>query len=152
MDMRRWKRVLLPGILGLVVWSLAMTAAAEALLFASDAFIRAMPPGQAVTAAFMRIHNLSDRERRLVDVRAPFAERAEIHEHSHHQGMMRMRRIMDVRLPARAEQAFKPGGYHIMVFGVRGTLDPGQKLPLELVFADGETLSVMATVRSVLDE
>lgn len=152
MDMRRWKRALLPGILGLVVCSLATTAAAEASLFAVDAYIRALPPGQTVTAAFMRVHNLSERERHLVEVRAPFAERAEIHEHSHHQGMMRMRRVMDVRLPAQTELAFKPGGYHIMVLGVRGKLDPGQKLPLELVFADGESLSVMATVRSVLDE
>jgi copper(I)-binding protein len=40
----------------------------------------------------------------------------------------------------------EPGGLHLMIHDAAG-LAPGGELPLRLVFADGETREVTATVR-----
>ena len=129
-----------------------LSACSGDTLVADNARIRGLPPGQTVTGAFLQLRNLTASEQVLVGVTAPFADRAEIHSHSHSDGMMRMRQVERVAIAAGQTQAFEPGGYHIMLFGLSRSLRDGEQLPLILTFASGEQLQVQAQVQSVLQE
>ena len=54
---------------------------------------------------------------RLIGVRTSLSEHAEIHTHIKEGDIMKMRRIETLDLKSGASVPFKPGGYHIMVFG-----------------------------------
>lgn len=136
----------------LACWLLSAAVLAEGTVRADGVYVRGLPPGQTVTAAFMILHNEGDKAKVLAGVQAPFASRAEIHQHSHHQGMMRMRKVERLVIDPNTEQLFQPGGYHIMIFGLKRPLHSGERLPLVLQFDDGEHVTVMATVRNIMDE
>jgi len=140
------------GCCGCLLMSMLAATVSASNFAVTDAYIRGLPPGQTVTAAFLQLGNQTDADRVLVTVEAPFADRAEIHQHLHHQGMMQMRRVLELPIAARSVQVFQPGGYHIMIFGLRRVLRAEEKLPLVFTFSNGEQLRVMAIVRSVLDE
>jgi len=138
-------------LLVLLGWLLS-TAVAAGTVRVDGAYVRGLPPGQTVTAAFMTLHNDSDKAKVLSGVQAPFAARAEIHQHSHHQGLMQMRKIEQLVIEPNSKQLFQSGGYHIMIFGLDRTLRSGERLPLVLQFEGGEQLTVMAIVRNIMDE
>ena len=115
-----------------------------------DAYIRGLPPGQTVTAAFFHLSNQSDKSCELIGASSPVAGQAEIHAHSHHNGMMKMRRVDAVDLPAGETFVFKPGGYHLMLLGVQQPLVDGDNYPVTLFFRGCPEQTINAEVRSVL--
>lgn len=118
----------------------------------SDAYIRGLPPGQTVTAAFMTVNNHQDKDCKLVGVTSPIASSAEIHEHSHKNGKMSMRRVDSLVIPAGGNVSLVPGGYHLMMFGLESSLKEGDEHTLTLSFEGCEELSIVAPVQSVLNE
>lgn len=62
-------------------------------------------------------------------------------------GMMSMSPVKAVPVPAGKTVAFKPGGYHVMLMGLRAQLKVGATFQLTLVFARAGAKSVVATVR-----
>ncbi len=112
------------------------------------AYVRELPPGVRVTAAFLTLHNNGGSARTLVGVSSSLAERAEIHSHNLKGGKMMMRPVSQVVVAAHSEFEFKPGGYHIMLFGLKRELKVGDTLPLVLRFAGGGALSLVAQVVS----
>ena len=66
--------------------------------------------------------------------------------------MMKMRRVDAIAVPGHAEVVLKPGGLHIMLIGLTRSLEVGEKVTLELEFADGERLSFKAPVQMVSGE
>ena len=50
--------------------------------------------------------------------------------------MMRMRRIEKIEVPAGETVTLKPGGLHVMLIGLKQTLEPGDAVDLTLVFED----------------
>jgi copper(I)-binding protein len=123
----------------------------------SDAYIRGLPPGQAVTAAFMTVNNHQDKDCKLVGVTSPIASSAEIHEHRHKTGpdnkvTMSMRRVDSLVVPAGGNVSLQPGGYHLMMFGLENSLKEGEEHTITLSFEGCEELSIIAPVQSVLNE
>jgi hypothetical protein len=116
------------------------------------AFVRALPPGQPTTAAFLHVTNDSARARRLTGARCAAAGRIEIHEHVHAGAGMMMRSRADVPLPPGQRVEFAPGGMHLMLIDLTAPLAAGSTLPITLLFDDGVALTVPFHVRSVLDE
>jgi copper(I)-binding protein len=49
-------------------------------------------------------------------------------------------------LPAKGQQLFEPGGYHVMVFGVKNVQVGGQ-IPVVLYWQDGSQQEVLLDVR-----
>lgn len=47
-----------------------------------------------------------------------------------------------------ADVAFTLGGYHIMLMNAKKHLEPGDQLPVTLIFADGQRLKQSFDVRS----
>lgn len=117
---------------------------------ADQAWVRATVSGQRATGAFMQLkNNLPNNEPvKLVGASSPVASVVEIHEMKMEGNVMQMRPVSALDLPAE----LKPGGYHIMLMGLKKPLQAGQEVPLTLEFAAGRTCSPMelsAPVRSL---
>ena len=126
----------------------AATASAMEGLKASDVQIRATAPGMTATGGYVTIHNHSDEADRLVGVAADFAAKAEIHTMMHENGVMKMWALPDgIEIPAGGMVELAPGGLHLMLMGLTGTLQAGQMLEVELTFASGTRMRLAAHVR-----
>lgn len=132
--------------------SMAKSSTTESGVTVSDAYIRGLPPGQTVTAAFMTVNNHQDKDCKLVGVTSPIASSAEIHEHSHKNGKMSMRRVNSLVVPAGGKVSLVPGGYHLMMFGLKNSLKEGEEHAVTLSFEGCDELTIVAPVQSVLNE
>lgn len=130
--------------------SIAFPLLASEELHAEDAHIRAMPPGQEVTAAFFKLVNHSDKACKITGGSSTVASAIEIHEHRHSDGMMKMRPVPSVTVKGGEALLFKPGGLHLMLFGVVETLVPGEQQQITLTTENCGSLVVTAEVRSLL--
>jgi periplasmic copper chaperone A len=90
-----------------------------------------------VGAAYMTLKNAGQEGDMLKAASSTVAEKAEIHEHIHDAGgVMRMRRVEGgLQIAPGASVELMPGGYHIMLIGLKQKLEEGQRIPLKLTFA-----------------
>lgn len=108
---------------------------------------RATPGGAKVGVGYVAIANLSEEEDRLRTARSPIAERVEIHAMMMNGGVMRMRELKQgLLLKPRAITELRPGGYHLMLIGLKRPIKEGDELALELTFEKAGTakLSMLA--------
>ena len=113
----------------------AVTLADKGAVVVAEPYFRETPPGQERTAGFFVATNGSDRNCALIAASAPGIERLELHEHSHEGGMMRMRQVDALPLLAAGSLELRPGGYHLMGFGV-APLTAGDSVAVSLDFGD----------------
>lgn len=113
---------------------LLFSAGALAQVTVSDAWIRATVPQQTSAGAFM--HLRSAKPATLVAVKTPVAATAELHEMQMNGSMMSMHPVKTVALPAGQDVVMGPGGYHVMLFGLKQQLKDGESVPLTLVVED----------------
>lgn len=131
---------------------LAFAQAALAQTTATDPWVRGTVAQQKATGLFVTL--TSAQGGRLVSARSPVAAMVEIHEMKMEGDLMRMR-ALDAGLPLPAGQAvqLRPGGYHIMLMGLKQPLNAGDTVPVTLVIegAKGqrESLELQAVVRAV---
>ena len=124
------------------------TMASAADLTIDGAWVRGTVPAQKVTGAFMKITSKQDAA--LVGASTPLADKAEVHEMKMQGDVMKMNAIPRLPLPAGKPVELGPGGYHIMLFGLKQPLKAGDKLPLELQIEQGgkrETVKVDVEIR-----
>lgn len=95
-----------------------------------SAWVRGTVPAQMMSGAFMEI--TSKNAATLVGVTTPVAEEAEVHEMRLEGGVMKMRAAPRLELPAGQTVVLKPGGYHVMLMGVKQQLKPGDRVPITL--------------------
>lgn len=115
-----------------------------------DPYVRAMPPGQRVTGAFMTLQNNSDSDRALVRAESDAAQTVELHEHLHNDGMMQMREVEKIDIAKGTTTELKPGGLHVMLIDLQRPLQVDDIVTLKLVFDDGSEQSVEAPVKKIL--
>ncbi|HUI31373.1 MAG TPA: copper chaperone PCu(A)C [Candidatus Acidoferrales bacterium] len=111
-----------------------------------DAYVRPVAKGM-TSAGYFRISNSSDIPDTLYDVKADFAEMAQLHESYRENGLVGMRRVEFVVVPADSSIEFEPGGYHIMLMSVKENLKIGMKLRFKLFFKQNGTVEVDAVVK-----
>jgi copper(I)-binding protein len=83
----------------------------------------------------------------LVSATADVAASVEIHETRNMSGMMMMEKVPKVVVPPGARVELKPGGYHLMLIGLKQALGPGQTVTLTLVFERAGAIKARAEVR-----
>lgn len=129
--------------------ALGFSAAAGAEVTVKDAWVRGTVPAQKATGAFLTLTSTVDAK--LLSARTPIAERAEIHKTENHGGMMHMGAVDAVDLPAGKEVKLAPGGYHVMIMGLKKPVEANAKVPLTLTIQEKggakKTVEVEATVR-----
>lgn len=112
----------------------------------TDATVRLLPPTVPNTAAYFKIQNTSDNDIYLVAASTDIAETAELHAHVMQNGMMSMQQQEQVRIPAGETIIFKPGGLHVMIFGLNKPLHEDQLVTVNLVTKDKQNIQVEAKV------
>jgi copper(I)-binding protein len=117
----------------------------------TDAVLRLPIPGTHNSAVFLTLHNKGAAPVALVGVSTAAAEKAQLHNHTQVDGMMRMRPVKSLPLAPGATQALASGGYHIMLFNLAPGLTSGDTITLTLEFASGATQAVQATAQSRYD-
>lgn len=114
-----------------------------------DAQIRQPMPGRTVTAGYLKLHNHSGAEQKLIAVSSKAFASVELHQHSHKDGMMRMEQVDAITIPANGTVSLQPGGLHLMLFEPLTELAVGQQVELTLQFADAASMSVEAPVTAM---
>jgi len=140
-------RMLLP-----VIAMLAACGSAEADIEVSAAYVRGLPPGVDNTSAYMTLRNTGSTAVDLVGARSHIAASVMLHNTMNHDGMLHMMHVNKVSIPAQGEVTLVSGGLHLMLTKLREQPADGSEVELLLQFSDGSELSVLAPVRSVLDE
>jgi copper(I)-binding protein len=111
------------------------TTAKLGTLEISDAYVRAMLPGQPVGGGYLVIRNTGSEGDRLVSASSPSSPAVEIHEMSMQGQIMKMRRLDGgIAVPAGQTVELKPGGLHLMFTKVATPFRQGDSVPLTLIF------------------
>ncbi len=132
----------------LLIASLLTSTLAQADVEISDARVRAVPPGQKMTGAFMDIKN-SGADLKVVSAESSISKVVELHTHIKDGDVMRMRKVPAIELPANSTTHLKPGGLHVMFIGLKETLKIDQKIDLQLNFSDGSSQSLEVPVKMI---
>ncbi|MFI4956467.1 MAG: copper chaperone PCu(A)C [Gammaproteobacteria bacterium] len=109
----------------------------------SHGYVRAMAPGQDVTAVYMDIKNTGDHPMTIVSVSSPDAPDVQIHTSIEKDGKMKMEHLDKLVLAPNSKTELKPGGKHIMLMGLKKPLTPESE-PITLVFKyeDGSEMTI----------
>jgi len=111
------------------------------------AWLQEGPPSQKTTAAYMLIENHGANEIELLSARTEIANVIELHQMQLEDGMMRMRRVDSIRIPAGATVELKPGGYHLMVIGLKKEIKDGDVVSFVLHFSAQITKTINVPVK-----
>jgi copper(I)-binding protein len=114
-----------------------------------DAYVRATPPNTQNSAAFMVIHNTLNKDVKLVSASSDIAQRVELHEHIHEDGMMKMRQVEEISIQSEQKVALKPGGYHVMFLGLKEALKEGNSVQFSLYFDNGDKIMIDAPIKKI---
>lgn len=114
----------------------------------TQAVMNALPPGQQLGAVYLKIQNPFPATQMLNYVHSDVAEYIEVHRHVYDKGMMQMRPVKHLILDANSELLFKPGGYHLMLFGISEPLAVGDKFTIWFEFNGQLPLEAMVTVKT----
>ena len=137
------------SVLSLFSGILFAATAAENMMIV-DPYVRAVPPGQTVSACFMQLKNNSSMAHAIVKASSDVAKVVELHTHTHENGMMMMRQVEKMDIPANGETTLQPGGLHIMLIGLHNELKLDQKVSITLEFEDGSEKQIEAPVRKIM--
>jgi len=123
-----------------------MTISAAELTI-ENGFVRAMPPGQSTTAAFMTLLNESENDVTIADVSSPIAMHAMLHSNTVEEGVASMQHMDELVIKAQSKQRLMPGGIHIMLMHLQQEPKINDKVSLTLHYADGTTQTVVLQVK-----
>lgn len=101
------------------------------------------PARQLMTVGYAQIENTGERDDRLVGASSNAARDVQLHETiDTGQSAGTMKPVRRIAVPAGATVRLRPGGYHLMIMGLRHQLDPGSSVPVRLDFASGARLRI----------
>lgn len=133
---------------------LAVPARAEDVkagdLVISQVWSRATPNGAKIAGGYLTIENKGAAPDRLIGGRGDIAGKVEVHEMTMNNGVMTMRPL-DKGLAIEPGKTVKlaPGGYHLMMFDLKGPLKQGEKVPVTLEFEKAGNVNLTLDVRGV---
>jgi periplasmic copper chaperone A len=84
----------------------------------------------------------------LTGVASPVAASAELHETIDDHGVMKMRSVASLPVAPGKPLTLAPGGYHIMLMGLKHPLVAGTSFPVTLTFAKAGAVATTATVQA----
>ena len=116
------------------------------IMFSSLQF-RATVGSMSSSSAYVSVMNHGKMADRLLDATSNLARKTELHLMEMDNGVMRMRPIKGgIELPAGKTIHLAPGGYHVMLMGLKAPLTAGSTFEITLVFqnAGEKTIQGMA--------
>ena len=123
------------------------SAEPNAGLALEGAWVRALPPTQTNTAAYLEITNNGGEAVTVIGGRAELAQKLEIHTTREIDGYMRMKQLEQLDLAPGAVVKLAPGGTHLMLLGLDRMPVSGENVQLCLELAGGAQVCTEAEVR-----
>ena len=139
-------------MIGVVVGLWALLSAGFAIagdiavgsLIVENPWSRATPGGAKVGAGYLSLINIGAEPDRLISAKTDVSERVEFHSLKIDGGIMKMRKLVDgVVLKPRSVVSFKPGGYHLMLIGLKKPLMKDQDFNVTLRFEKAGDIDVL---------
>jgi copper(I)-binding protein len=128
--------------------SLLIGGAADAgSVTVSDGWIRALP-GKAPAGGYFTLANDSGRQIVLTGASSPVCGMLMLHKTETESGMASMSDVVRIPIAVGAHLSFAPGGYHLMCMDPTVAVEPGNKVPVTLIFSDGTKLTSEFAVRN----
>lgn len=109
-----------------------------------NASARATKPGMSSSAAYMTIRNGTNEPVQIQALASPVAGKTELHTTEMNNGMMSMRRVDNLQIEPGDEVELKPGGYHVMLMGLKKPIAANSRVPVTITFSNGEQKTVLA--------
>lgn len=115
-----------------------------------DAVLNETLPGAMATAAYLTIHNHTEKAIQWISAETAVAEITELHETVNDDGMMRMIYQPDgFTIPASGSLTLERGGKHIMLMELVEPLEAGQKHDIVLNFKDRSSVTLSVPVVAI---
>jgi copper(I)-binding protein len=114
----------------------------------SKAFIKLPRPGVDVTAGFATVRASTDLK--VIEVSNKNFKKIELHSMKMNNGVMEMRKLTDPKLGPNSPLILSPGNDHLMLFGIKEKLEPGENLDLTFVFKDGKNNKITKAFKFVV--
>lgn len=130
------------SLLSLAAWAEQNTA-----IEFEDAWVRAMPPFQPNSAAYLTLINRGDAAVAIVGASSNVADSVELHTTREVDGMMRMEKLDGLAVASGERVELKPGGKHLMLLGLAFRLVPGDDVQICLQLVTEEEVCTDADVR-----
>lgn len=112
-----------------------------------QAWARVMPGGSKTGAIYLTIHNTSLTDDLLLAVDSPAARETSVHQSVVEDDIAKMKPMpFGVEVRSGTEVIMKPGAMHIMLTGLTGALQPGDQLPVTMVFREAGKLDLEVPV------
>ncbi|WP_257285392.1 copper chaperone PCu(A)C [Endozoicomonas sp. SESOKO1] len=109
-----------------------------------NASARATRPGMSSSAAYMTIFNGTHEAVQIGSLSSPVARKTELHTTEMDNGMMKMRRVDNITIKPGDKLELKPGGYHVMLMGLKKPIANNSEVPVTIIFSNGDTKTVVA--------
>jgi copper(I)-binding protein len=136
--------IAIPAAMAKVAAPVAKAATKEKVSI-SGAWVRPSMMGKDMTAGYMKI-KVTGTSDTLTKVAVPMSiGMAELHETVMVAGSLGMREVKQIVVAKGATLVLKPGGYHIMLMGLKSPITVGQKVPITLTFKKMGAVKVTAT-------
>ncbi len=113
------------------------------------AYVREVPPTMSNTAAFMTLSSLASEPISLLGATSNVAHKVELHTHTNVNGMMQMHQVEKIDIAAEGTTVLQPGGFHIMLIGLKCPLKEGDIVNMNLNFSNGESVAITAPVQTI---
>ncbi len=136
-------------ICGIFLLLFSISAQAKDAIVINDAWISEAPPTAKVNAGYLSIENKTNTEIQLIKVRSNDYGRIEMHRSIIVNETAQMRTQTSISIAAKERFAFRPGGYHLMLFEPTKYFKAGEVIDLQFEFSDGATIPVRAEVRKL---
>ena len=102
-------------------------------------------------AVYFLLQNNSASADELIAATSDVAEATEIHESKMTGDVMQMQQVMSLPIDGKASIEFAPGGYHVMLIGLKRDLKVGDEFEITLKFAAREDLILSVPVQEAGD-
>jgi copper(I)-binding protein len=145
------RRILLPLALAVLCGATAMASDYKvSALEISQPWARATPSSAPAGGGFLKITNTGSTPDRLVSASSPVADLVQVHEMKMDGSVMRMREVeKGLEIPAGGSVTLAPGGYHLMMMGLKAPFKQGASVPVTLVFEKAGKIDVELTVEAM---
>jgi len=111
---------------------------------------RATPGNSKIGAGYFTVTNTGSTPDTLVSAATANSDHVEIHEMAMKDGVMTMRPVAKgVTIAPGKSVNFAPGGYHLMLMGLKAPLKQGDKVPVTLQFEKAGKVGVTLDVQGI---
>ena len=135
------------ALMCLLSMGIAPLSHAGEMLHWKNAWVRSMPPGAQVSAAYGMLMNHSDQTVTLSAVSTEISGTAEMHEVIADSDQRRMAELRSIDIAPRETLIFAPGGRHIMLLDISAPIVEGKNVKICAVSAAGTRACTEAAVR-----